>query len=178
MNKLHAVLGTAVIINFLLVGVLYFRGSERHQVVGFVRTADVLERYTGMKELQNTISKKQSEVSVKLDTLHTLYVKAKLEFEQIELKGSKLEREKAQKVYLKRESDYNRFKDYADKKIEEEAEELTEGILNQINGKVQWYAEENDIDLVIGSTVFGNVLYGRASIDITEDIIQLLNSDY
>lgn len=54
----------------------------------------------------------------------------------------------------------------------------TRGVLNQLNETIRIYAEEHDLDLVLGVTDDGSILYGSKALDITDDLIKLLNSTY
>ena len=59
-----------------------------------------------------------------------------------------------------------------------EEEKMLEGVLNQVNSFVRKYGEENGFAMVYGTTSDGNILYGEAELDITDDLLTKLNHEY
>ncbi|HEY4787660.1 MAG TPA: OmpH family outer membrane protein, partial [Bacteroidales bacterium] len=83
-----------------------------------------------------------------------------------------------EKELSKRGNDYKRYTDEIEKISKEENEKLTQGAFNQINSFIEKYSKENNIDIVIGVTLSGNVLYGADKMDITDKILEGLNKSY
>jgi outer membrane protein len=65
-----------------------------------------------------------------------------------------------------------------DEKIQEEDSKMMQEVLNQVNSFVESYALQNDYDLILGTTMSGNVLFGDKSLDITDALLAELNSHY
>ena len=61
------------------------------------------------------------------------------------------------------------------KKIDEQ---LTLGIMNQVNTSIHDYCKKHSYLLVMGNEIPGNVLYGDEAINITEQVLKKLNKDY
>jgi outer membrane protein len=51
-------------------------------------------------------------------------------------------------------------------------------VLNQVNSYVKEYAKKHNYDIVYGTTMDGNILYGKEQYDITDDVLEYLNKQY
>ena len=55
---------------------------------------------------------------------------------------------------------------------------MMEGVLNQVNSFVQDYGRKKGYDVIFGTTLSGNILYGKEVIDITNEVVEGLNQTY
>lgn len=55
---------------------------------------------------------------------------------------------------------------------------LVQGVLNQINDFIKKYSEKHHYTLVFGTTNDGNLLFGNKGVDITEGVLEELNTEY
>ncbi len=176
MNRFQNLFRILVLVNtVLVVAVIIFIFSNKTQRIAVVRTGVVLEKYSGMKEAQKLISREESKYTDRLDTLRVLYNQA-LNNYNADSRVSQSDKKMAEDLISKREQDYNAYQEAAQKKMEEISQKITQGALNQINDAVKIYAEKNRIDLVVGVNLTGNVLCGNPTIDITDELIEILNS--
>jgi Skp family chaperone for outer membrane proteins len=55
---------------------------------------------------------------------------------------------------------------------------LVQGVLNQINDFIKKYSEDHGYTFVFGTTNDGTLLFGNKGVDITEDVLEELNTEY
>ena len=144
----------------------------------FVNSSVLVEKYTGMKEVRQFIDSRSKERSSRLDSLYAAYTIA-----QKQLGGSNgkmasnttnfVSMDAAQKY-----SEYMKFKEEAETTTKEESDRLIQGALNQVNSYIESYSKSHGIDIVVGVTLSGNLLYGSDRVDITSDIVDGLNKSY
>ena len=60
----------------------------------------------------------------------------------------------------------------------EEEDKMLGAVLNQVNSLVEAYGKEKDYDIIFGTTLSGNLLYGNDAVDITEELIVEINKSY
>lgn len=144
----------------------------------FVQSTKVIENYIGMKEVQDCIQKKTQQWNTEIDTLEQRYNQARNYLENNSKTIFGTEKTKAEQNLWESKNNFERYSLEVEKMVNEETERLMQGALNQINSFVENYAKENNIDLVIGVTLSGNVLYGNKTIDVTDEIISGLNEQY
>lgn len=173
-SKIHIAL-TVILIG--MVGYLGFHLLNKKQVA-FVRSQEVLERYTGMEEARALYQKKVDDWGQDLNKHSQLY-REKSEAFQAEVSKMNDQQKQSKIAELQRmEVELKQLSDRLQNKAAEEDEKMLQGVLNQVNDLIKQYGEENDIDLILGVTQSGNILYGKDAIDITEDIIKELNKTY
>ncbi len=119
-----------------------------------VRSALVIERYRGFDDVNKFLTQKKQGIQTELDSLQ----KAKNTKEQTAL------------LYQKAANYESSFK--------EESEKLTQTVLEKINKFTAEYAKRKGYDIVLGTTLSGNVLHAEPNYDITEDLIIELNKAY
>ncbi|SNT14394.1 Outer membrane protein (OmpH-like) [Ekhidna lutea] len=128
-----------------------------------MRNNVLIENYKGIEEIREYHFQQLQAQNQKLDSLTNLYAKAK-ESNSKELKVLESELISTQ-VWI------NNNRNLLENP-------LFQGALEQINSYIAEYSERNNLDLVLGSNLEGNIMYGRKELDITEEILEGLNKAY
>lgn len=146
--------------------------------IGYVRSYDLVNNYLGTKEGMANLSSKTEGWKANVDTLTLNFQAAvnKFNVEASSLNTSGREQMEAA-LSAKREELINYSREI-EEKTQEENDKLMQGVLNQINSYVEQYGQSNGYDVILGTTISGNVLYGQKHLDITEDILRGLNEDF
>lgn len=173
-NLLQIVLVGGILVCFAFSFWTYLRTPK----IAFVRSSVIIENYQGMKEAKTTFDQKSKEWTKNIDTLGARYTR--LNNYLINNKGSlsKLEIKKLENEISQKASDYKSYTTEIDKIAKDENDKLTQGAFNQINSFIERYSKEHNIDIVIGTTLSGSVLYGADKIDITDKVLEGLNKSY
>lgn len=146
--------------------------------IAYVRSADLIYSYEGMKEAQLKQEKKTMELKSNLDTLQVNFQKAINQYNQDFAKLTKEEKFQREKLLGVQQ---NQLKDYSqtvEETIKKQDDQLTQGVLNQVNSFVEEYSKKKGYDLVLGTTSSGNILFATESMDITNEVLTALNSQY
>lgn len=160
------------------VAILYYLHFSGKAKVAFVRSNELVYGYEGMKEAHALQESKTREYSNNIDTLKADFQKA-LSSYQSGLSGfSKEEKLAREKSLTLQQENIAKYSQGVQESIEKNDQELTQGILNQINSFVEDYAKKHHYTLIFGTTTSGNILYGEPAIDITEDVLKQLNEHY
>jgi outer membrane protein len=166
---------------FVLVGILGYciwHTNTKIPKLGYVRTAVILEKYQGVAEARKVIEKKMEKWQSNVDTLEMNYRHAQDRYNQHYAKLNVREREEFKTSLDKQYKDMEGYVANLERLAMEENRKLTEGILLQVNSFIENYAREKKITLILGVTEEGNILYGDAPIDLTEDILESMNKAY
>ncbi|MEO1053053.1 MAG: OmpH family outer membrane protein [Bacteroidota bacterium] len=174
MMKWYYVLGIVVVLIIGTGSIYSFQKSK----IAYVRSHDLIYAYDGTKEAMTAFNDKKSQWQANVDTLRTSFQRAvdmynkeypKLSLQEKQLRETGLQRQQQQ------------WESYAlaiEQKIEEEDDKMMQAILNQVNSSIKAYGEQNGYDVILGTTTSGSVLYGRESMDITDELIKVLNRQY
>lgn len=154
-----------------------FRSNEMHKI-GIVQMEKLVYEYKGMKEATKDFTGKMNAWTAETDSL-----KKKLEFYLYEIKmdsingdQGKLEKDK-QKFLLLRNS-YIELQQKLNERSQQEDQQMTVGVVNQIKQYMKDYAEKNGYDLIISNTQMENVGYVKNTYDLTEELLKYANEKF
>ena len=146
--------------------------------IAYVRSAELVSSYTGMKEARSLYQEKMNKWKSNIDTLQKDYQQAINKYNMEAASLSAREKQERETYLRKQEDNLRQYAGTLEQKAAEEDQKMTEGVLNQINSYVKEYGEKQGYDLILGITRDGNILYGKEAIDITEEALKGLNESY
>ncbi len=177
-NRVITILSLALSLALIaILCVQMFRAPARGDLA-FVRSADLIYGYAGMKEAQQNFKLQHQGLQAQLDSLQTNYNRAWTTFVEQEQNMSTSEKQSSREELATLQQNLNRYANSVEQKAKEEEARMLEGVFTQINSLVQDYAEERGYAMIMGTTQSGNLLYGQAGMDVTEDLLASLNNQY
>jgi outer membrane protein len=159
----------SILLRYVLLGTTFLCfsiGCNKLQKVAFIRNGQLISEYQGIKEARSVHFKSRTDKMTSLDSLNDSYKRFSLEKDPDQF----LLRDLQQKIF--------QTQNWLSENSEFTTSEVFQGSLNQINSFVKSYAENNGIDLVLGVTADGNIMYGSNELDITEEVLIELNKNY
>ena len=139
--------------------------------IGYVDLSATFDKYEKTKVYDTSLTKVQESKQKELEQMAT-------EMKAIEDKMSLLsEKEKATKQTEldEKKKKLTQMSQQIALDLRKERDEKLKDILQDIEKVIQSYAQKNGYDFVLNDRV---LLYGAASSDVTQDVIDLLNADY
>ena len=175
--KTNKILFALVIVAVLISGIALYQSNHTLRVA-YIRSADMVYSYDGMKEAQKKYQEKMQLWQSNVDTLklelQRNFNKYTNELNKLSAKN-KLE---SQELLSKQQKNYTEYAQAIKEKSKIEEQKMTEGVLNQVNSFIEEYSKKQGFDLVIGTTNSGNLLYAKQYMDITENVLKALNENY
>jgi outer membrane protein len=162
----------------LVFSVIAFISPLHKPKIGYVRSAELIYGYIGMKEAQNRYQEKLQVWQVNLDTLKADYQKALSRFGTDRPNLSKAERGQWEERLKMQETHLAKYSAAIDNQAKQEDQKITQGVLNQINSFIEDYGRRKGYDIILGTTLSGNILFGIEAMDITEEVLEELNKSY
>lgn len=146
--------------------------------IAFVRSADLINGYKGMKDAEKSFKAKEQAWHSELDTLEADYRRTLSVFNAEYQTLDKAERDRRVDLLKKQEENIREYASSLQEQAQRENTELTRGVLDRINAVAIQFGKENGYDLIVGTTQSGSVLYGADALDVTSQLLQSLNSTY
>jgi outer membrane protein len=146
--------------------------------VRYVKSAELVYGFSGMKEAQLIQTKATEEIKANVDTLQLDFQKAVSQYNLDYPKLSKAEREQRETLLAMQQENLQKYAQGAQQKIKEKDEEITQGVLNQVNSFVEEYGKKQGYDIVLGTTASGNILFATEGMDITSEVLAAINEHY
>ena len=176
--KEKVLLGVSVIALLGSIGAFLWGGYLEKQKVAYIRSSALVYGYFGMTEAHKKLTEKEDGWKANIDTLKGDYEKTLNKYRSEASGLSTREKEDREKYLMTQKQSIESYNMAINKKIQEEDDKLTSGVLNQINAFVADYGKQHGYDMIIGTTESGNLLYGRPDMDITETVLKELNKNY
>lgn len=171
------IFGAALVVSLGMHAISFTWGVSSNKIA-FIRSADLIYKYHGMIEAQNAYRQKMEGMNANMDTLQKDFQLAVSNYNTTAAGLSQQEREVQKELLGTQRNNLLQFKNAMDARAKEEDEKITQAVLNQVNGFVEEYGKKQGYDIILGTTLSGNLLYGREAIDITEEVLQALNENY
>jgi|SRR6185437_4677845 len=177
-NAKEVMMALLFVVTIFCVSSFFWSFSFGRQKIAYIKSAALVYGYAGMQEAHNKFSLKEDVWKANIDTLKNEYQNALNEFKEDLPKLAASEKEEREKQLYKQKQSFENYKAAIDKKVEDEDTKETQAVLGQINSFVADYGKEHGYDLIIGTTNDGNLMYAKASLDITDEVLKALNDNY
>lgn len=162
----------------IIISIVNVFGLFDEPKIAFVRSQELVYGYLGMQEGHNKYTEKLQQWQANKQTLEGDYQEALTKFKEESLKLS--EDEKAQRAshLRKLQENLEKYTISMSNLAGQEDENMTQAVLNQINSFLEEYGKRHGYDIIMGTTLSGNILYADKALDITERVLEALNKAY
>ncbi|MGE3800782.1 MAG: OmpH family outer membrane protein [Candidatus Kapaibacterium sp.] len=161
-----------------VVAVIALIVSLNKEKIGVVRTSDLVAKYKGMEDAHKAFEDQQKEWQGEIDTLEADYRRTVNMLNEEWKVLSASEREKRSELAKAQEQNLMKYSRTLEARINDKENRLIEGVLVEVNEVVKKYAEDHGFDVIYGATVEGSILHSDTSLDITDELIEVLNDQY
>ena len=166
-----------VVLSVLVLATLSLHFLDQPKIA-YVRSQDLIYHYEGTREAQASFDAKKQQWQANVDTLQTNFRKSQQALQVSLANYNEQEQREEQQKLQQQQQQLAQYTRAIQEKAAEEDEAMMQGALNQINAYTQQYAETQGYDIVLGTTLSGNILYGKEAIDITDEVLIYLNQQY
>ena len=173
-TKLTLLLTISAII--LSVASTFYNIKHTHKIA-FVRTEELVLGYNGMKQARTEFMNQSNIWQSNIDTLRIQYQRCLSEYESNYKSYTDTERREKMEIVKKLEENFSNYSYVIQSHSKKKEQEMTAGVLNQINSYIESFAKKRGYDIIIGSTN-GNLLYGKVTYDITDELLTEINKEY
>jgi len=165
--------------NVIIIAVVAVMSSSCNQTkIGYMDVEKVMTEYQGTKDLEIQLKEKQQVLGKSLDSLSGLFQQ---KVQNYYSKASKMSAKKRQEMEaaLQLEQQLLQGKQQeATQLLQRKGIEDTAVITQLLDSLVTVYANKNGYNLVMGTTGKGTVMYGDDSLNVTDDLLEIMNSQY
>jgi outer membrane protein len=153
----------------------YTMSLNNRNKVACIDMAKVLKAYKGVEELSKQYEEKNKVFKARLDTLAKEFENALKDFEKKRAKMSREELVNEENGLKRKQEAYAQFNAGNQESLKQEEMKVIQKAVERINQKVNQYAKKMDYAAVFGATPTSGVIYASNSVDITDEIITIIN---
>lgn len=174
MKKLPVVLAIAAIL--LSAVSMYFSVNSSELV--YVDVNKLLDGYKRTKVEREKFQVKAKTLSANVDSLVVDWQKELKKYEKERSKMTSKEKELQQELLANKQQKINGYQQAIQKQIQEEDKKSTQTVINDINDYVKEYGKNHNYKIIFGASGAGNIMYADKVTDLTEKILEGLNTEY
>lgn len=152
---------------FLFTGIGFAQGEK----VGFVDLSRSFDEYSKTKDFDKELEAKGD---VRQDQREKLVKEIRKMRDELELMNERAKETKEVDIEAKIKS-LQEFDQEAKTELTKERDDMVRDILKEMNAVIREYGEQNGFSIILNDRV---LLYGNSALDITDDIIGILNDSY
>lgn len=170
---------TALVLSCIAVAIAVIAFFSNHGLkIGFVRSKDLISKYEGMKEAEQILEQRQHQWESEIDTLQSDYRRTLSSYNDDYPRLTSEERKKREGLLQAQENNVRSYTNSLVERSKVSEQTITQGVLNQINSAAEKYGRDHGFEIILSTLESGNIIYGTESIDITNDLLSVLNNAY
>ena len=156
-----------------LLGIFLFTGIgfAQSEKVGFVDLSRSFDEYSKTKDFDKELEAKGD---VRQDQREKLVKEIRRMRDELELMNERAKETKEVDIEAKIKS-LQEFDQEAKTELTKERDDMVRDILKEMNAVIREYGDQNGFSIILNDRV---LLYGNSALDITDDIIGILNDSY
>ncbi|MEE3999181.1 OmpH family outer membrane protein [Tenacibaculum sp. FZY0031] len=162
----------------LIVSLFTFFYSQNTSELVYVDVNKLLDGYKRTKVVRGEFEKKAKVLKSNVDSLVTDWQKELKLYEKERSGYSSKELKLKQELLGNKQQQINNYQQAVQKQIQEEDKKATQTVVNDINDFVKEFGKKKGYKIIFGASGSGNVMYADKSADLTEEVLQGLNSDF
>lgn len=141
--------------------------------IGFIKTGELVFKFKGMTEAHNEYKRQALNFEKEQDSLKRKIEELKTEYFSLssEMQSKSLDR------FMNLSNEINSRIEEIQNTLVKLDEQLTTGVLRQVEVAVEEYAKDNNFDLIHGVNN-GSILYGNDELNLTEEILKKMNNEF
>lgn len=197
MKNLSLVINGVLLIAVVVLFILHFSGSKSCNQpetsvsagtensgatkVVYINTDTLMNNYKLAMELNEIFMKKQedrrTELNVKAKSLDQEANEFQRKYQNNGFLSEARAREAGEQIAIKQQNFQRLQQEMTDKMVREQGE-LTRKLFDTLITFLKTYNKEKGFNIVLSTTLGGNVLYAEDGFDITRDVVNRLNAEY
>ncbi len=147
--------------------------------IAYVDLEEVLKEYEGAVQAEEEMKVKSQQMSQQLDQMALPLQQKIQEYQQNKDNMSAAARQKEETELMQQQQQFQQQQQMAQQQVQAEGQAMYEKVNKEIESFLADYGQDNGFTYILGSSVqTKTVLYGEESLDITDAVIEALNSDY
>ena len=162
----------------LLVAFVILFTSCNQTKIAYINVEDLMKGYDATKALEEKLKAKQEEMTKELDSIGAPFQLKVQEYYQNANKMSAQKRAETEQALQQEQQILQARQQQASQELQLENQKSSELLTQRVDSVVEIYANSKNLDLVVGTSGKGTVLYGNENLDITQEILEILNAEY
>ena len=161
----------------LLVFAFVLFSCNQHKVA-YVDVEVLMKDYKATEALEEVLKLKQAQKAKEFDSLQKPFNDKVQKYYQTAQKMSAAKRQEMELELQKEQQQLQLLQQKNSQDLQAENTKRSEALMKKIDSFVSDYAKANDFNIVFGTQGKGTILYAEESLDVTKELLQILNDNF
>ena len=162
----------------LIVAVALLLASCNQTKVAYIDIEVLMKDYEATKDLETSLKAKQEVMAKELDSIGAPFQLKVQQYYQAAQKMSDKQRSEAEQALQQEQQFLQSKQQQASQVLQQENQEQSEILTKRVDSLVAIYAKSKGYNLIFGTSGKGTVLYGDESLNVTAEVLDILNVDF
>lgn len=164
---------TIILLLITIVWMLFFKKDK----IAYVESSRLLTGYKAMADVRKEFDGKSKQWQANIDTLTQDIQQSIFKYEKETSKGSEEDKKKAKEAIGIKQKQLNDYQRATQQNAQQEEARLTTPILTEVNAFLMEYGKSHGYKMIFVANN-GNIAYADKGLDLTDEIVELLNKSY
>ena len=161
-----------------LIILVSFSACQEQQKIAFIDNGDVINDYQMKIDIEKKYEDQNTAFSKRRDSIGRLY---QMEVQSIQMQlgnmSQRKQEEESQKFQQKWQPIQQQMQ-YEQQQMEQSFTTEMDSVISKVNTFVEDYGKKNGYTFILGKNQAGSVMYGAEAKDITEAVVEAINTEY
>lgn len=163
---------------FTAVVILFVFHLDSAKSLVYVDAQKLLVGYKGMELARKEYEGKANVWKSNLDTLNQEFQSKVKEYEATKNAMTPREKKLMEDLLTSKQEQFVNYQQAIKERAQKEDQEMTAKVLDKVNDYLKRYGKEKGYTIILAATQYGNIVYAKEGIDITEDVLKGLNAEF
>jgi len=162
----------------LIVAVALILASCNQTKVAYIDIEVLMKDYDATKALETSLKAKQEVMAKELDSIGAPFKLKVQQYYQAAQKMTAQKRAEAEQALQQEQQFIQSKQQQASQLLQQENQDKSEILTKKVDSLVAVYAKSKGYNLVLGTSGKGTVMYGDESLNVTAEVLDILNIDF
>ncbi len=162
----------------LLVAFVIAFASCNQAKIAYINVDDLMKDYDATKALEEKLKARQEEMTKELDSIGAPFQLKVQQYYQDANTMSAQKRVETEQALQQEQQILQAKQQQAGQALQLENQTLSEALTKKVDSFVADYAKAKGIQIIFGTSGNGTVMYGDEKLNVTGDILEILNENY
>ena len=144
----------------------------------YVDTTILLKEYNEMKDADKKYTARSERLKKQLDSVAQEFQIEVQDFQKRAARLSASKRQNEEQTLLQKQQTLQQQQQFRSQQLRQESDAVIDSIITKVKDYVKVYGENNGYTYIFGSNETANIMYAKEGLDITDDVLEKLNSEY
>lgn len=162
----------------VIIAIALILASCNQTKVAYIDIEELMKDYEATKALEIALKEKQEVMAKELDSISAPFQLKVQQYYQNQRKMSAQKRAQTEQALQQEQQFLQSKQQQAAQQLQKENQEMSEVITKRVDSFVADFAKAKGYNLIFGTSGKGTVLYGDETLNVTKDILEILNVDF